>query len=41
MDDVIVEDICKEVSILKELGHPNIIRYFNSFADSLMGTVRL
>ena len=34
VDDVIVEDICKEVSILKELGHPNIIRYYNSFADS-------
>lgn len=33
MDDVIVEDICKEVAILKDLTHPNIIRYYNSFAD--------
>ena len=33
MDEVIVEEICKEVSILKDLSHPNIIRYFNSFAD--------
>jgi serine/threonine protein kinase len=33
VDEVIVEEICKEVSILKELSHPNIIRYFNSFAD--------
>ena len=31
---MIVEDICKEVSILKDLDHPNIIRYYNSFADS-------
>ena len=28
-----MEEICKEVSILKDLSHPNIIRYFNSFAD--------
>jgi NIMA (never in mitosis gene a)-related kinase 10 len=34
LNDVIVEDICKEVAILKELNHPNIIKYFNSFADS-------
>lgn len=33
MDEVVVEEICKEVSILKDLTHPNIIRYFNSFAD--------
>ena len=33
VDDVIVEEICKEVAILKELGHPNIIRYHTSFAD--------
>ena len=33
MDEVVVEEICKEVSILKELSHPNIIRYFSSFAD--------
>ena len=33
VDDVIVEDICKEVAILKDLSHPNIIRYYNSFAD--------
>jgi serine/threonine protein kinase len=32
---VIVEEICKEVSILKELSHPNIIKYFNSFADRI------
>jgi NIMA (never in mitosis gene a)-related kinase len=30
---VIVEEICKEVAILKELSHPNIIRYYTSFAD--------
>lgn len=34
LNDVIVEDICKEVAILKDLQHPNIIKYFNSFADS-------
>ena len=33
VDEAIVEEICKEVSILKDLAHPNIIRYFNSFAD--------
>ena len=33
VDDVIVQEICKEVSILKDLDHPNIVRYFNSFAD--------
>ena len=35
VDDVIVEEICKEVAILKDLGHPNIIRYYNSFADNI------
>jgi serine/threonine protein kinase len=34
LNDAIVEDICKEVAILKDLEHPNIIKYFNSFADS-------
>lgn len=34
LNDVIVEDICKEVAILKDLQHPNIIKYYNSFADS-------
>lgn len=34
LNDAIVEDICKEVAILKDLQHPNIIKYFNSFADS-------
>lgn len=33
IDEAVVEEICREVSILKELSHPNIIRYFNSFAD--------
>ena len=33
VDDVIVEEICKEVAILKELNHPNIIKYHTSFAD--------
>jgi len=33
IDDVIVEEICKEVAILKDLSHPNIIKYYNSFAD--------
>lgn len=35
VDDAIVEEICKEVSILKDLNHPNIIRYYNSFADKM------
>ena len=35
VDDAIVEEICKEVSILKDLNHPNIIKYYNSFADKL------
>ena len=30
-----MEEICKEVSILKDLNHPNIIKYYNSFADKL------
>lgn len=34
LNDAVVEDICKEVAILKDLEHPNIIKYFNSFADS-------
>jgi len=32
-DEILVEEICKEVSILKELEHPNITRYYTSFAN--------
>ena len=32
-DDLVVEEICKEVSILKELDHPNITKYYTSFAE--------
>ena len=32
-DELLVEEICKEVSILKELEHPNITRYYRSFAN--------
>lgn len=35
VDDAIVEEICKEVSILKDLNHPNIIKYYTSFADRI------
>ena len=30
-DELLVEEICKEVSILKDLDHPNITRYYTSF----------
>lgn len=33
MDDLVVEEICREVAILKDLDHPNITRYFTSFAE--------
>jgi len=29
----VVKEICKEVAILKELDHPNITKYFTSFAE--------
>jgi serine/threonine protein kinase len=29
----LVEEICKEVQILKDLNHPNITRYYTSFAN--------
>lgn len=32
-DELLVEEICKEVSILKDLDHPNITRYYTSFAN--------
>jgi len=28
-----VEEICKEVAILKDLEHPNITQYYTSFAE--------
>ena len=28
-----IEKICKEVSILKDLEHPNIVRYYTSFVE--------
>lgn len=34
MDDLVIEEICKEVSILKDLDHPNITKYFTSFAEN-------
>ncbi len=33
VDDLVVEEICREVAILKELDHPNITKYFTSFAE--------
>jgi len=30
----VVEEICREVAILKDLDHPNITKYFTSFAES-------
>ena len=32
-DELLVEEICKEVSILKDMDHPNITRYFTSFPN--------
>jgi len=32
-DELLVEEICKEVSILKDLDHPNITRYYTSFPN--------
>jgi NIMA (never in mitosis gene a)-related kinase 10 len=32
-DEQIRSEICKEVSILKELHHPNIIKYYTSFRE--------
>lgn len=28
-----MEEICREVAILKDLDHPNITQYFTSFAE--------
>lgn len=33
MDDLVVEEICREVAILKDLDHPNITKYFTSFSE--------
>jgi serine/threonine protein kinase len=33
VDDLVVEEICREVAILKDLDHPNIIKYFTSFSE--------
>ena len=33
VDDFVVEEICKEVAILKDLDHPNITKYFTSFSE--------
>ena len=33
VDDLVVEEICREVAILKDLDHPNITKYFTSFAE--------
>jgi len=32
-DEILVETICKEVAILKDLDHPNITKYYRSFAS--------
>jgi NIMA (never in mitosis gene a)-related kinase 10 len=29
----VVEEICREVAILKDLDHPNIIKYYTSFSE--------
>jgi serine/threonine protein kinase len=29
-----IEKICKEVCILKDLEHPNIIKYYTSFVEN-------
>lgn len=33
VDDLVVEEICREVSILKDLDHPNITKYYTSFSE--------
>ena len=33
VDDLVVEEICREVAILKDIDHPNITKYFTSFAE--------
>jgi len=33
VDDIVVEEICREVAILKDLDHPNITKYFTSFSE--------
>jgi NIMA (never in mitosis gene a)-related kinase 10 len=33
VDDLVVEEICWEVAILKDLDHPNIIKYYTSFSE--------
>ncbi len=30
---MVVEEICREVAILKDLDHPNIIKYYTSFSE--------
>jgi serine/threonine protein kinase len=33
VDNLVVEEICREVSILKDLDHPNITKYYTSFSE--------
>ncbi|CDW74066.1 serine threonine-protein kinase nek10 [Stylonychia lemnae] len=33
IDDLVVQEICREVAILKDLDHPNITKYYTSFAE--------
>lgn len=33
MDDLVIEEICREVAILKDLDHPNITKYYTSFSE--------
>jgi serine/threonine protein kinase len=33
VDDLVVEEICREVAILNDLDHHNIIKYFTSFSE--------
>ena len=33
VDDLVVEEICREVAILKDLDHPNITKYYTSFSE--------
>ena len=33
-EEEICQQVCKEVAILKDIDHPNIVKYYTSFVDS-------